>query len=139
MVVYEQGGCIRVKMVVFGKKWLYSGRNRCIPANWLYSDKVIVFGQQWLYSGKLVVIWAKVVVFGQKWLYSGNLVVFGQSSGIRAWWLYLGKSGMVLFGQIWLYSGKNGCIREKVVVLGQKWLYSDKVVVFGQSGCIRAK
>ena len=26
-----------------------------------------------------------------------------------------------------------------VVVLGQKWLYSSKVVVFGKSGCIRAK
>ena len=77
MVVYEQGGCIRVKMVVFGKKGLYSGRNRCIPANWLYSDKVIVFGQQWLYSGKLVVI-------GQKWLYSGKSVVFGQFGCIRA-------------------------------------------------------
>ena len=28
--------------------------------------------------------------------------------------------------------GKSGCIRAK-------WLYSDKVVVFGQSGCICAK
>ena len=26
-----------------------------------------------------------------------------------------------------------------MVVFGQKWLYSDKVVVFGQSGCNRAK
>ena len=38
----------------------------------------MVFGQKWLYSGKVVVfgisacIRAKVVVFGQKWLYSGK-------------------------------------------------------------------
>ena len=42
-------------------------------------------------------------------------------------------------GQTWLYSGK------KVVVLGnsgcirQKQLYSRNVVVFGQNGCMRAK
>ena len=42
--------------------------------------------------------------------------------------------------------GQSGCIRTKVVAFGQKWLYSDKsgfiqakVVVFGKSGCIRAK
>ena len=78
-----------------------------------------------------------MVVFGQKWLYSGKLVVFGQCVGIRAWWLFWGKSGciranMVVLGQIWLYSGKSGCIQKK-------WLYSGKFVVFGQSGCNRAK
>ena len=35
--------------------------------------------------------------------------------------------------------GQSGCIRAKVVVFGQKWLYSDKIAVLGQSGCIRAK
>ena len=45
---------------------------------------------------------------------------------------------MVLFGQKWLYSGKSGGYRAKVVVFGQsgciriKWSYSGKVVVFGQ-------
>ena len=39
---------------------------------------------------------------------------------------------MVKFGQIWLYLGKSSCIREK-------WLYSDKMVVFGQTGCIWAR
>ena len=45
---------------------------------------------------------------------------------------------MVLVGQKWLYSGKIGCIRAKMVVFGQsgciriKWSYSGKVLVFGQ-------
>ena len=78
-----------------------------------------------------------MVVIGQKLLYSGKLVVIGQCVGIRAWWLFWGKSGciranVVVLGQIWLYSGKSCCIHEK-------WLYSGKFVVFGQSGCNRAK
>ena len=47
------------KVVVFGQKWLYSGR-------WLYSGKVVVFGQKLLYSGKSGCIRAKVVVLGQR-------------------------------------------------------------------------
>ena len=56
---------------------------------------------------------------------------------------------MVVFNQKWLYSfkkdfiqakvvvfGQSGCIRTEVVVFGQKWLYSFKVIVFGQSCCI---
>ena len=35
--------------------------------------------------------------------------------------------------------GQSGCIRANVVVLGKKWLYSGKVVVFGKSCCIRVK
>ena len=42
-------------MVVFERKWFYSGKNGCIKAN------VVVFEQ----SG---CIQAKGVVFGQKWL-----------------------------------------------------------------------
>ena len=38
-----------------------------------------------------------------------------------------------------LNSGKSGCNRAKMDVFGQKRLFSDKVVVFWQSGCIRAK
>ena len=59
-------------MVVFGQKWLYSGKSCCILAKWLYLGKVVVFEQKWLYSGK-------------KWLYSvksgyirTKVVVFGQ-------------------------------------------------------------
>ena len=46
---------------------------------------------------------------------------------------------MVVFGQKLLYLGKNACIRGKVVVFEKKWLYSDKMVVFGQTGCIWAR
>ena len=38
-------------MVVFGQKWINSG-------------KVVVFGEKWLYSGKSGCIWVKVVVLG---------------------------------------------------------------------------
>ena len=41
-----------------------------------YSGNKVVFGQKWLYSGKSSSIKAKVVVFGKKWLYSGKVVVF---------------------------------------------------------------
>ena len=72
-------------MVVFGQKWLYSGKrdcNRtksaCIRAKVValgicgcIQERVVAFGQIWLYSGKMV-------VFGQNWLFSGKVVVFGQ-------------------------------------------------------------
>ena len=41
-----------VKGVVFGEKWLYTGR-------------VVEFGQNLLYSGKVVVFLTKVIVFGE--------------------------------------------------------------------------
>ena len=46
---------------------------------------------------------------------------------------------MVVFGQNWLYSdkvvpfGQIGCIWVEVVVIGQNWLYSDKVVEYVQN------
>ena len=49
---------------------------------------------------------------------------------------------MVVFGQRLLYSGKSFSNRAKVVVFGQsdcirsKWLFSKKVVFFGQGGYI---
>ena len=58
MVVFGQSDCIRAKvvlfgkMVVFGKKWLYSGKSGCIR------QKVDLVFQ----SG---CIWAKIVKFGQ--------------------------------------------------------------------------
>ena len=39
-------------MVVFGQKWLHSGKSGCIRTRWLYLGKVVVFGQKWLYSDK---------------------------------------------------------------------------------------
>ena len=56
---------------------------------------------------------------------------------IRSELLYSYK--FVVFGQKWLYSAKRGSVLAKVVVFGQKLLYSRKVVVFRQSGCIRAE
>ena len=85
-------------MVVFGQKWLYSGKtvvfgqNGCIRQKWLYSGSVVVFGQKWLKSGKSGYFRAKVIVLVQKWLYSVK------SCFIR---------------ETLLYSGKSGCIVEK--------------------------
>ena len=76
-----KSGCILPKLlywlllVVFGQKWLYSGKNGCDR------DTVVVFVRKWLYSGKSGCIPAKMIVFKQKWLYSGNVVVFGQRGG----------------------------------------------------------
>ena len=33
VVVIGQSGCIRAKVVVFGQKWLYSGKSGCIRQN----------------------------------------------------------------------------------------------------------
>ena len=98
----------------------------------------------------MVVFWARVVEFGQMWLYSdkscciqAKVVVFGKFGCIPAKWFYLGK--VVVFWQKWLYSGKTGCVPAKwmysgkVVVFGSKCLYPGKLVVFRQSGCIRAR
>ena len=56
-------------MVVFGQKWLYSGKSG--------STRV-----KRLHLGKVVVLWHKLVVLGKKSLNSGKVVVFGQK------WLY---------------------------------------------------
>ena len=67
----------------------------------MYSGKFVLFGQKWLYSGKYGSICAKEVVLGQKLLYSGKVIVFvqkliylGKIGSIRA--------EVVLFGQRWL-------------------------------------
>ena len=68
MIVFEQRGCIRAKVVVFGQKGLFSGKT------WFDSGSAEMFGQnscirvELLYSGKSPVIQAKVVVFGKRWL-----------------------------------------------------------------------
>ena len=79
---------------------------------------MVVFGQKFLYSGKVVAfgkresIRAKVVLIGQKLFYTGRsgsirakVVVFGQSSCIRA--------KVLVIGQKWIYSGKSGSFRAK--------------------------
>ena len=107
-------------MVVFGQ-------NGCIRT------KVVAFGQTWLCSGK------SGLMFEQKWLYSGKsgcntgniLPEYNQwlNSGEKL--LYSGTSGRIGL-QKWLYSCKSR------LYSGLKWLYFGKLVVFGQSGCIRA-
>ena len=87
---------------------------------WLSSDKVVVFGykNQQISLTASACIRGKLVLFGQKWLYSGKVVVFGQDGSICA--------KVVVFVQKWYHLGKRGFIRAKMVV-------------FGQSDCIRAK
>ena len=89
----------------------------------LYSVKVVVFGLKWLFLVKLV-IRATIVLFGQKRFYSGKRCCF------------LAK--VVVFGQKFLYSVKM-VVFGNVVVFDQKLLYSGKLVVRGQSGCVRTK
>ena len=103
-------------MVLFGQKWLHSGKVVVIARKWLLSGKVFLFGQKLLSSGNRAYIRA-------------NAVVFVQGGCIWAKWLC--SCRVVLFGQ-------GGCSRAKVVVLGQKWffffakyLYSGKVGIFG--------
>ena len=59
-------------MVLFGPKFLYSG-------------KVVVFGQNWFYPGRSGSIRAKLVVFGQSGCLGKivKVVVFGQSGCIQ--------------------------------------------------------
>ena len=59
MVELLQSGCIGAKVVLFGQKWLHSGKvlvfrqNRCIPA------KVVIFRQSGYILGKNCCILAK--------------------------------------------------------------------------------
>ena len=62
------------KVVVMGRKWLYSGRfvafgkTGSIREKGLLSSKVVEFGEKWFYSGNSGCIRVKEVVFGQKLL-----------------------------------------------------------------------
>ena len=42
LVVFGQSGCIRAKVLDFWQKWLYWDV-------WLYAEKVVVYGQKLLY------------------------------------------------------------------------------------------
>ena len=116
MVVFEQSGYIRSKvvvfgiLVVFGEKWLYTGKGGVFWQKWLYSGK-------WLYFSKVVVLGYTSCIFSKtgfirtKWMCSAKVVVFGQSGCVRV--------KVVVFGQ-------SGCVWAKVVVFGQKLFYSGK-------------
>ena len=72
-------------MVVLGQKWFYSGKNGCIRAEQLCSDKSVCTRAKWSDSGKSGFIAEKVVVFVENALYSGKVVSFGQK------WFYCEK------------------------------------------------
>ena len=69
MIVFGKSGFFSCKVVVFGQKWLCLGKivvfeeSGCIRTKVVYSGRVVVFGQKWLYSGKSGCNRAKVVVF----------------------------------------------------------------------------
>ena len=51
---------------------------------------MVVFGKKWLYSGNSGCIWATLVVFGQNGCIQAKVIVFGQ--GGCTWdrgWIYL--------------------------------------------------
>ena len=55
MSVFGKGRFIRSKVLVFGQKLLYWECFVEIKKKSLSSGKVVLFGQKWLYSGKVVV------------------------------------------------------------------------------------
>ena len=83
VVVFQLGGCIRTKVVVFWQDcfiravWLYSGKSGCIRAevvimqNGCNGAKAIVIGQS-------VCVWAAVAVFGQSGCIRAKVVVLRQ-------------------------------------------------------------
>ena len=84
VVVLEQSGCIRSKVIPFGKSCCIPEENGCYRAKCFY-------------SGKSCCVQVIEVIFGQMWLYSCKEVVFGQSGCVHAKWFYSGK--VVVFGQ----------------------------------------
>ena len=81
-------------MVVFGQKWLYSGKGSCVRVKRVYSCK----------SGY---IWAKVVVIGQNSCIRAKVVVFGKV-------VVLGKNGCIRAKMV--ICGQRGYIPDKVIV-----------------------
>ena len=57
---------------------------------------MVVFGQKWLYSGKRCCIRAKVLVFDESACIRTKVVVFGESGCNRAKVIVFGKTGMYL-------------------------------------------
>ena len=71
VVKREKNGCIQASWLYSGKSG-FNDQTGCIRAKVVVSGNVVIFGQKWLYSGKGGCIRVKVVVFGQKLLYSGK-------------------------------------------------------------------
>ena len=76
--MYSGKSCsIQVKVVVFGQKWLYSGKVVVFRKSCCIRVKVVVFGQKWFYFGKSGCIRARKVVFGQSGCIREKVVLFG--------------------------------------------------------------
>ena len=56
MVVLGQKWLCSLKSSIIRSNWLYSGKSGRIREKGCIREKVVVFGQKWLYSGKLVVL-----------------------------------------------------------------------------------
>ena len=56
MVVLGQIWLCSLKSSIIRSNWLYSGKSGRIREKGCIREKVVVFGQKWLYSGKLVVL-----------------------------------------------------------------------------------
>ena len=91
---------------------------------------VVIFGQKYLYLDKVVIFWIKL-------LYSGRMVVFGQNGCFPESGIIWAK--VVVFRRKLLYSGKVVVFVQKKLQLGKRGFIRAKMVVFGQSDCIRAK
>ena len=77
-------------MIVFGQKFLYSGKSGCIRAKLLYWGKSGCIPENVVLFDQGGCIWAKVLVFGLKWLYRECVVE------LRKKWFSSGKES--LFG-----------------------------------------
>ena len=71
MDVLGQSSCIRVNVVVFGQKRLYSGKSGCNRAKWFFRAKVVVVRPSGYIRTK-VVVFLQSGCIGTKWLYSGK-------------------------------------------------------------------
>ena len=56
MVVFEQGGCTRANVIVFGQKLLYLEKMVVLGQKWLFPCKVVVFRQGGCIRAKVVVL-----------------------------------------------------------------------------------
>ena len=81
MFVFRESGCIRIKVVEFGKNWLCSCKGGCIrKKDAVFEQKLLFWGKscciqaKWLYSGKSDCIWVKFLYsvksgcIREKWL-----------------------------------------------------------------------
>ena len=101
---------------------------------WLYSAKGGCFQAKWLYSGKSGCIRAKLYYSGKivciraKCFCSGKMLVIGEGGCIWPNMVVAFVASLHLY-KVVLF-GQSCCIKAKVVGLGQTWLYSGNVVVF---------